>query len=152
GPGESGVLHLCFHHLVCDGLSVALATADVQRAYERLRRGERPTPRGGGFTFGEWAGALDELAQSDEVRRDLAFWQGQARALPPAWRDSGAQPGQANRSRAERAELTPAEQRRFCQRFPTAREQHRVFLAAFARSWAAVTGQDDLFVQLEDHG
>src|SRR5262249_13187127 len=39
GPGERGVLHLCFHHLVCDGLSVALAVADMQRAYDRLRRG-----------------------------------------------------------------------------------------------------------------
>src|SRR5262249_38024325 len=107
GPGESGVLQLCFHHLVCDGLSWALPVADVQRAYGRLRRGERPTPRGGGLTFGEWAGALDELAQSEAVRRDLAFWQGQARDLPPPWRDPGAQPGQADSSRAERAELTP---------------------------------------------
>src|SRR5262249_34837523 len=153
GPDETGVLQLCLHHLVCDGLSVSICVSSLLRAYRRCLRGEPPEPPAG-VPFGEWACALDDLAQTEEVRRDLTHWQQTCRALPPVWRDSTTPSGTdaAPWSAGPRAELEPAAQRRFLARFPTARAQHEALLAAFARAWQQHTGQDELFVRLEQHG
>jgi acyl-CoA synthetase (AMP-forming)/AMP-acid ligase II len=152
GRGESGILQLCLHHLVCDGLSVSIVVADLQRAYHRLDQGELPDLRDRGTSFGAWATALDALAQADAIRGELGSWQEMTRDLPQPWRDPFVGAANAVPRPAPRAEFGPAEQRRFLERFPTARDQHQAMLAALARAWEVVTGQPNLFVQLEGHG
>jgi hypothetical protein len=155
GPGQPGLLKLCLHHLVCDGLSVSVFVSGLQRAYRACLRGERPDRPAGEVTFGEWACALEALAQTEAVRRDLPFWQALGRDLPSPWTDPAVRPDPANCGKSlwgPRAELDATWQRRFLERFPTARAQHEALLAAFARAWTKLTGQDELFVRLEGHG
>ena len=146
GGAKGGLLFLCLHHLVFDGLSVAIFVATLERLYRTLLRGEEP-PAPAGPSFAEWAEALDALAQSEEVRGHLPYWREVCRTpdpprpvQKPAWRWSRAR------------SLSPQAQARFDARFPTAREQHDALLAAFWHAWEMETGNPELFVELEHHG
>lgn len=172
GPRESGLLVLCLHHLVIDGPSVAIFVSGLERAYRRCRRGESPAWRAPPVTFGQWANWLDDYAQSESVRGDLPYWVDTCRRPEPVHRktsdranndsisapssNGGATSPSASSERrswqTRGGRLNPAEHRRFLNRFPTAQAQHDVFLSALARAWMNHTGQDELFVMLENHG
>jgi acyl-CoA synthetase (AMP-forming)/AMP-acid ligase II/acyl carrier protein len=147
GAGRRGLLFLCLHHLVFDGLSVAIFVATLERLYRALLRGEEPLTPPAGTSFGEWTTALDRLAQSEEVGAHLPFWrevchtEGRPRPIEkPAWRWTLAR------------SLSPRAQARFDACFPTAPEQHDALLAAFWQAWEEETGNQELFVELENHG
>lgn len=146
GASKGGLLFLCLHHLVFDGLSVAIFVATLERLYRTLLRGGAPAEPAG-CSFGEWAVALDALSQSEALRAHLPYWRevcGTAThppvETPQAWRWT--------QSRS----LSPKAQHRFDACFPTAQEQHNALLAAFWQAWEEETGNPELFVELEHHG
>jgi acyl-CoA synthetase (AMP-forming)/AMP-acid ligase II/acyl carrier protein len=147
GPSRPGLLFLCLHHLVFDGLSVAVFVGTLERLYRTLRRGEEPSGPPAGTSFVEWAMALDALAQSREVLAHLPYWREVCATVfrprptaKPAWHWTLAR------------SLSPEAQARFDARFPTAQEQHDGLLAAFWQAWEEETGSEELFVELENNG
>jgi acyl-CoA synthetase (AMP-forming)/AMP-acid ligase II/acyl carrier protein len=147
GRESPGLLFLCIHHLVCDGLSVAIFVATLERFCRILLRGEEPQISPVQPSFGTWATALDSLAQTPEVSAQSTFWQQVCETgnspLPeekPKWESTQAR------------SLSPKQQIRLDARYPSAPEQHDLLLAAFWCAWEEETGERELFVELENHG
>ncbi|MFZ2405061.1 MAG: AMP-binding protein [Methylobacter sp.] len=151
GVLETGVLGLAFHHLVIDALSVSIFVTALQYAYADARSG-KVAKRDTEPTFGRWLLAMDAHAQ-EAVPAELHYWRAvcgerdaTAQLAPngvgsnPHWRVL-AQPG-----------LSPLENRQFLQRYPVPRQRHDAFLAALARAWCRVSGEDHALVLLEQYG
>jgi acyl-CoA synthetase (AMP-forming)/AMP-acid ligase II/acyl carrier protein len=150
GPAETGLLVLAIHHLVADGVSVGVLVSDLQREFA----GRGGPARSDGVSFQEWTRLLDDEAQSEATRAEMAHWVGVCEAgRQAAWTGPSAERDlQVRPDGLHRARLEPAERVRFVSRFPAAREQHDAVLAAFASAWGAVTGRPAFFVELLDHG
>jgi len=143
GPLECGVLALCLHHLVADGLSMAIFAGAIER---HLQLPDDALPRLAEPTFGAWAGAADTLAQSTAVIADLEMWEricGRATGLSPAPGVFATLPDEF---------LDAARQNRFDKQAPSVTEQRTHFLAALWEAWKRVTGEPDLLVWMENNG
>jgi len=97
---------------------------------------------------------LDEEAQREETRGQAGYWLEVCESGREAtYTDPRADQKVEGRPVAvQQGRLDLAEHARFVALFPTARQQHDAFLAAFAWAWGAVTGRPRFFVQLVNHG
>lgn len=151
GPHEPGLLALSVHHLVADGLSVVVLASAIDGNLDRNFDND-PSPNGAAPrlaepAFGDWARALDELAQSPEVTSEIEMWE---RICGPETTPAALPAGEGTILPARF--LNPAEQRRFEERAPFAREQRDVLLAALWGAWRAATGETEMLVWMENNG
>ncbi|OXS36792.1 non-ribosomal peptide synthetase [Streptomyces sp. XY006] len=69
-------LLLVAHHLVVDGVSWRIITAELADAWQALRSGTPPRPVWTGTSFRRWSRLLAEQARTPERRGELPFWTG----------------------------------------------------------------------------
>ena len=74
GPGEDQRLFLVAHHLVVDGVSWRILLDDLRTAYRQMLEGGTVALPPKTAPFRQWALALSELAGSDALEEDRAYW------------------------------------------------------------------------------
>ncbi|MDX6271983.1 MAG: hypothetical protein QOD28_3206, partial [Acidobacteriota bacterium] len=71
---NGGRLLVVAHHLVIDGVSWRILLDQVERVYQDVQAGRESVLRGQGSSFGQWAHALMQEAESEETQGELAYW------------------------------------------------------------------------------
>ncbi|MGH9901316.1 MAG: condensation domain-containing protein, partial [Pyrinomonadaceae bacterium] len=157
GPDSPGRLLVVVHHLAVDGVSWRILLEDLQTAYARLERGERPELPAKTTSFKQWAERLNQYARSEELRAGLTYWLDDARArvapLPVDYRNGAGGNTEAS-ARTVSVSLDGEETRALLQEVHEAYRTriNDVLLAALAQSFAAWTGSRNLLIDLEGHG
>jgi non-ribosomal peptide synthase protein (TIGR01720 family) len=155
GVKERGRFLLVIHHIAVDGISWRVLLEDIESAYSSLKAGGQPLLEAKTTPYGAWASRLTEHAQSETLRRSLAFWAGEgARPVaefPPALSDCA---NLERDARSLKGWLTNAETRALLQQAPTAyRTQiNDVLLTALAQALQRWTGGDAFRIDMEGHG
>ena len=154
--GEGGQrLLLIAHHLVVDGVSWRILLEDLGTALSALRRKEQVRLPPKTTAFRHWAERLTAYAQSDAIRGELSYWQGQPWATAPRLpRDHEAGANTAGHVHLVKLALTTEETRALLQEVPEVyhTEINDVLLTALVQAFAGWTGQQRLLVGLEGHG
>ncbi|WP_035982540.1 non-ribosomal peptide synthetase, partial [Bradyrhizobium sp. STM 3843] len=148
-------LLVIIHHLVVDGVSWRILLEDLATAFDGLRRGEPVRLAAKTTSFKAWAERLAAHARSDDLQRELAYWQGQP------WSETGRLPRDhedgTNRAESVRmvsTALDAAETRALLQEVPGVyhTQINDVLLTALVEAFADWTGQRRLLIGLEGHG
>src|SRR5260370_5823961 len=146
-------LLLVIHHLVVDGVSWRILLEDLQKGYRELERGENMDFGSKSTSFKEWAEALKEYAQSEEINSELDYWLQQQAELhiePEFMR------GQATTqsSRAVTVSLTKPETQSLLQSGANAHKDQTLaaLLVALGQAFLRWTGDRSLVIDLERHG
>ncbi|WP_342707226.1 amino acid adenylation domain-containing protein [Fontibacillus panacisegetis] len=71
---EGDHLFLCLHHLVVDGVSWRIIVEDFELAYEQSERGEVAKLPMKTASYQEWAEALSDYANSNEIEGEVNYW------------------------------------------------------------------------------
>ncbi|SDU45155.1 nonribosomal peptide synthetase CepA [Amycolatopsis keratiniphila] len=148
GPDRVGRLVVAAHHLVVDGVSWRVLTADLRAACEAAAAGRRPELEPVGVSFRRWAALLEEWAVSAERVAELPAWK--AILGPPS--EPGPAPSGAVRSRSWT--VPSAETSVLVSRAPAVFHcgVHEVLLAGLAGAVARWRGEDTVLVDVESHG
>jgi len=157
GGARPDLLLVVIHHLAVDIVSWAVLLEGLQEAYRQLGRGEAVKLPPKTTTYREWAARLAEHADSPKLRRELAFWLGDAGAarvgrVPVDFAGGGNTEASA---RKVKMSLGREETRALSQEVPkVARVMiNDLLLAALALAYARWSkAEDGLLVDLENHG
>ncbi|MGA5063937.1 amino acid adenylation domain-containing protein [Streptomyces exfoliatus] len=156
GPREPGHLAFVAHHLVVDGVSWRILTADLGSAWQALAEGREPRLDPVGTPLRIWARHLAELAADPRRAERCAHWEEQS-ARP--WETGRLDPALDDRSTEEALSLTlpAAATRAVLGPVPAALGVGvtEVLLGAFAvavRRWRPTEAADGVTVDLEGHG
>ncbi|MFE7619106.1 amino acid adenylation domain-containing protein, partial [Streptomyces sp. NPDC057496] len=156
GAEEPGHLALVAHHLVVDGVSWRILTADLGEAWQAVADGREPRLDPVGTPLRVWAQRLSELADDPRRVDQCAYWEEQS-ARP--WEAGRLDPALDDRSTEGALSLTlPAgTTRAVLGPVPAALgvEVTGVLLGSFAtavRRWRPTGATDGVTVDLEGHG
>ena len=155
GVQRPGRLLIIAHHLVVDGVSWRILLEDLQTAYAQLQQGKpvRLAPKT--TAFKQWADRLEQYAQLDAPRHELAFWldtlSSATRSMP---RDDPQGANTVASARSVTVALSVSETRALLQDVPPAYQTqiNDVLLAALAQAYAGWTGAWSLLIDLEGLG
>jgi amino acid adenylation domain-containing protein/non-ribosomal peptide synthase protein (TIGR01720 family) len=148
-------LLLVIHHLVVDYISWRTIFQDLWTAYQQLAHGATPKLPVKTTSFKQWSEQLSTHAQSDELRRELAYWLAPARRpAAPLPQDNPAGANTADSAATITVELSAAETTALLQEVPKAYQTqiNDILLAALAETIGEWTGDELLQVDLEGHG
>ncbi|MFE9727906.1 amino acid adenylation domain-containing protein [Streptomyces sp. NPDC005794] len=156
GPQEPGYLALVAHHLVVDGVSWRILTADLGKAWQAVAEGREPRLDPVGTPLRIWARRLAELAADPRRAERCAYWEEQS-ARP--WEAGRLDPALDDRSTEAAFSLTlpAATTRAVLGPAPAALGVGvtEVLLGAFAaavRRWRPAEAVGGVTVALEGHG
>ncbi|NEP61924.1 MAG: non-ribosomal peptide synthetase, partial [Symploca sp. SIO2G7] len=151
GESRPDQLLIVSHHLVIDGVSWRILLADLHQAYAQAVHS--PTqdsvylaPKT--HSYQQWASYLEELAQGEEIWKDLDYWAAIAATVPQD-SDTG------TIATAQRlTEQLDKEQTRALQQVPSAYGAHinDVLLTALTLTLIDWTGQTTALIDLESYG
>jgi non-ribosomal peptide synthase protein (TIGR01720 family) len=85
--GERPLVLVVVHHLVVDTVSWPVLVGDLGSAYERLSAGEPVELPAKTTSFAAWSSYLAELAGSDEIAAETAYWEQVSDQIRPMPRD-----------------------------------------------------------------
>jgi non-ribosomal peptide synthase protein (TIGR01720 family) len=151
GPGRSERLLIVIHHLVVDGVSWRILLEDLQRLY---RDKEQSLPVKSS-SYKQWAECLRQYAGSEELRKELDFWQG---TVGRGRRGKSEERREArNRVEDERTVsmwLDEEQTQALLQDVPGVYRTQitEVLLTALVRGWEKWRGESHLLLDLEGHG
>ncbi|MGW4113976.1 condensation domain-containing protein [Actinosynnema sp. NPDC004786] len=74
GHRRGGLLALLVHHFVFDNMSTVVLMDDLDALLAEAAAGRAAAPRPAPAAWREWAWRLHDLAESDEVAGELAYW------------------------------------------------------------------------------
>ncbi len=77
GDERPPLLWLSFHHLVMDGVSWRIILQDLQQLYLQVVMKKPIVLPAKASSFKDWAKCLYEYSKSDELNREISFWQRQ---------------------------------------------------------------------------
>ncbi len=155
GEAKPSQLLIVVHHLVIDGVSWRILLDDLQTGYEQLSRSEKlllPT-KTTSFTY--WAALLSFYARSEEIGRELSYWQELSqRKVINLPRDFCLGANTEGSSRCVTTVLSMEETRALLQDVPVVyRTQiNDVLLAALVEAFSDLTGARRLLLDMEGHG
>jgi amino acid adenylation domain-containing protein/non-ribosomal peptide synthase protein (TIGR01720 family) len=152
GAGGQRLLFV-LHHLVVDGVSWRILLEDWERVYRQLQSGERVALPSKTTSFQRWAERLEQLAQEQEVRKELGYWTATSQRTSRLPVDAQG----ANREGSGRTfavSLSLDETNALLQDVPEVYHTRidDVLLTALGRAFRRWTGEDALLVELEKHG
>jgi amino acid adenylation domain-containing protein/non-ribosomal peptide synthase protein (TIGR01720 family) len=155
GPARRDRLLILLHHLISDGPSWNILGEDLETVLRQILRGEEVRLPAKTTSFRAWALRQAELARSEELRAQVDFWRGLARAggrtLPVDFPAGDAATGEVGRvSTSLDAEATRA----LLQELPAARGARFTDAVLTAVAWAFVrwTGSGSLLLRQTLHG
>jgi non-ribosomal peptide synthase protein (TIGR01720 family) len=155
GYDKRQVLLFAIHHLVADGLSVAVLGEDLQLAYEQLHRGDELQLPAKTTSVRTWAERLVRYANSLEARRELEYWRTAIpAALPSLPLDYPDGIDREGRMRRVLVTLDPSATVALLNMAVTTFETQidRVVLGAVASAFTRWTGHPFLHVEYTGHG
>ncbi|HVT17885.1 MAG TPA: amino acid adenylation domain-containing protein [Thermoanaerobaculia bacterium] len=153
GNGEAAGLLLVAHPLAVDRTSCGLLLSELERAYQRLLRGEAAPGRVLRTPFLRWAALLAQRRHAPALRRQADYWLCEARRrASPLPREAPARAASAGRSLAVRldAERTGALLDEALAAYHSRPEE--LVLAALVEGFASWTGSRRLLVDVEGPG
>src|SRR6266850_2315894 len=157
GSGRVGRLLLIMHHLVVDGVSWRILLEDLQLICGQLERGEAVHLGPKTSSFQQWAGRLNEYAQSEIVHQEVEYWldlgrRGADGALPVEGRWTQAETGGEMASVSVR--LSAEETQALLQHVPAVyhTQINDVLLTALAEALKVWSGSQAVWIDLEGHG
>jgi amino acid adenylation domain-containing protein/non-ribosomal peptide synthase protein (TIGR01720 family) len=155
GAGLRARVLIVAHHLVVDGVSWRILLEDLQTAYEQLSAGKAVELPGKTSSFQLWAQRLNQYADGEDARRELAYWVGGERRKVGRLRPD--KPEGINNVASARnvtVGLTLEETQALLRDVPAVyRTQiNDALLTALAQVYAGRTGTPALLVGLEGHG
>jgi non-ribosomal peptide synthase protein (TIGR01720 family) len=147
-------LLLVVHHLVVDGVSWRILLEDLQKGYKQLdETGREPNFGSKSTSFKQWAAALQEYAQSAEIKGELDYWLQQR---SDARLESEFMRGQPviHSSRAVTVGLTRPETQSLLKGAASGGKDQTIaaLLVALGQSFASWSGERSLVIDLERHG
>ncbi|MGF6593127.1 amino acid adenylation domain-containing protein [Pseudomonas sp. 2835] len=148
-------LFLAIHHLVVDGVSWRILFEDLQNVYPQLQAGQALELPARTSAYQGWAEHLQSLADSPQLRAELAFWQAQGegagRPLPGS---RSLAPALNRHAQTLYSRLDAATTRQLLQQAPQAyrTQVNDLLLTALAQVICRWTGEPSLHIQLEGHG
>ena len=153
GRKQPPCLLLVIHHLVIDGVSWRILLEDLQKGYRQLEGGEELDFGIKSTSFKQWAGALKDYAQSQEIKSEFDYWiqqQPDSRIQPEFTRGDAP----INSSRAVTVGLTKPETQGLLQ---NAAKNHKdqtmaALLVALGQSFSRWSDGRSLVIDLERHG
>ncbi|WP_221361229.1 non-ribosomal peptide synthetase [Streptomyces beigongshangae] len=80
GHGRGGRLVLVIHHFVFDNIATVVLIDDLDAALTELLAGRPLPPPEPSLTWREWSRHLQDMADSDELAGELAYWTGTLRS------------------------------------------------------------------------
>ena len=147
-------LLLVSHHLVVDGVSWRILLEDLQKGYKQLdEAGKEPNFGSKSTSYKQWAAALKEYAQSEEIKGELDYWlqqQSDWRLEPEFTRGQPV----IQSSRAVTVGLTRPETQSLLKGAASGGKDQTIaaLLVALGQSFASWSGERSLVIDLERHG
>jgi amino acid adenylation domain-containing protein/non-ribosomal peptide synthase protein (TIGR01720 family) len=156
GPAKNKLLLLVIHHLAVDGVSWRILLADLERGYGQLENG-LALSLSKTASFRKWADWVHQYGNQEQLRQEITYWGASSR------REAGHLPQESFVSGADETgeeletvsvSLDEEETRELLQQLPRVYHTHinDVLLTALGRVCAALTGSQQLLVDLEGHG
>ncbi|MBS7596786.1 non-ribosomal peptide synthetase [Pseudomonas sp. RC2C2] len=148
-------LFLAIHHLVVDGVSWRILFEDLQSVYRQLHAGQAVALAARTSAYQGWAEHLQRLADSPQLRDELAFWQAQGQgAGGPLPGSRSLAPALNRHAHTLYSRLDAATTRQLLQQAPQAyrTQVNDLLLTALAQVICRWTGEPSLHIQLEGHG
>lgn len=147
-------LLLVVHHLVVDGVSWRILLEDLHTAYRQRYDGQAISLPPRTASFQAWTQCLSQLAASNELANELAYWEKQLQGGVAIPQDFNAGTGSYTDASEVTVRLDAAYTRKLLQETPaTYRTRiNDLLLAALARVLGRWNGLDDIVVELESHG
>ncbi|MGG1878419.1 condensation domain-containing protein, partial [Paenibacillus cisolokensis] len=147
-------LLLCLHHLVVDGVSWRILLEDLETAYGQSERGEAIELPSKTASYQEWAEALQEYAGSEELARELSYWN-EVRAIAEAQamqhlKLTDAEPDYMTTTL--KLDTDSTEQLLYEAGRMYNMEINDLLLSALSRSAREWKGQEGMMIELEGHG
>jgi amino acid adenylation domain-containing protein/non-ribosomal peptide synthase protein (TIGR01720 family) len=152
-----GRLFLVAHHLVIDGVSWRILLADIERAYDQYRTGQKIDLGAKTSSLQQWGAALHDYAGSASLAKEKAFWlaqQEQSVAPLPAGLQADGEPCLVSTTRRERLRLTRSETEALLKRCGGAYRTtvNELLLSGVYLGMRRWTGAGALRIALESHG
>ena len=146
-------LLIVIHHLVVDGVSWRILLEDLQQGYRQLDRGEKIDFGVKSTSFKQWAEALKDYAQSEEINSELDYWLDQQAELHIEPEFTRGQPI-IQSSRAVTVSLTKPETQSLLQSVANANKDQTLIalLVALGQAFLRWTGDRSLVIDFERHG
>ncbi|MBR9812493.1 AMP-binding protein [bacterium] len=160
GPAETGILAVRLHHLISDGTSEVALLHTLEKNLRAVTAKQMcPIAPVDSPSFAAWSRGLAEAAIGHEVESEHGYWRDTCTGAPtPRLADApppvttGTSDHTRPFSQTAAATLGPAQTRQFEHRHPSSMTQYAVIVAAATAAWKCLTGQDDVLLELENHG
>jgi non-ribosomal peptide synthase protein (TIGR01720 family) len=156
--GESGwrVL-IVIHHLAVDGVSWRIVLEDLVKVYESEKEGRQARLEAKTTSYKEWARRLERYAESEEVKKEVGYWEGLGRREVERLRVDGEAEGEGNEvknARRVNREMSEEETRKLLREvngtYKT--QMNEVILSGLAEGVRRWSGQGRVTVEVEGHG
>lgn len=155
GPDRNDLLLIIIHHLIVDGISWRILLKEVEMLFTQAKRNQELKLYASGSSFQEWCFRIDELSQSDQIKRDTEFWSDFGK------RKFHALPVDFNRK--ENTEASGCTITSVYDELRTSQLIHQInskyhtktneiLLSALLQTFARWTGQHNLLLEIEGHG
>jgi non-ribosomal peptide synthase protein (TIGR01720 family) len=154
GGGERRLL-VVIHHLVVDGVSWRILLQDLQALCDQKKRGKELQLPARSSSYGKWSEALEEYAGSEELQRELRYWEELASCeVLPLRRDEETGENREGTTETLRKELDAEQTRELLQEVPRAyhTQIQDVLVTALVRSVEKWNGRSGVLLDLEGHG
>ncbi len=148
------LLLLCLHHLVVDGVSWRIILEDLETAYEQAMRKEEIVLPAKTASYQQWAQALQEYARSEELERELRYWQDVSTTAQAAAEQQSSDTASAASYHTVDMELDSATTNKLLFEANTAyhTEINDLLLTALVRTLEPWTSAQGVTIDLEGHG
>lgn len=153
GPQDAPTLILGMHHLITDAVSVSVCAAELSRTLASTRSQEAGHHEELRSPFAAYVSSMEQHFKTAQLSSEAEYWVEQiglstgGDSQPDVSTES---PSAARGVVTGRLQVEVSE--KLLSRFPASRQQHDLCVAALAASWAALSGQADTVVELENHG
>ena len=155
GAQTSSRLLIIIHHLAVDGISWRILLEDLQTAYQQLSQGKTIHLPNKTTSFQEWAGRLQEYAQSPTLKQELNYWLAQlGKPVSPLPVDYVEGKNTVAEARSVSVSLSQQESQALLQDVHQAyhTQINDVLLTGLVQAFAEWTGENSLLLELEGHG
>lgn len=154
GPGRPARLLIVAHHLVVDGVSWRILFEQLWLAYQQAAEGRAVTLPAKTTSLAAYTAALRRLAESDDLRSEVAYWQSVPPAAPPLLPVDYHGANTERDAAQVRVELTEDISRAILTDIPQVFQTqiNDVLLTAFARALMRWADLPKAYFDLEAHG
>ncbi|MFG6316695.1 condensation domain-containing protein, partial [Bacillus velezensis] len=148
-------LLIAIHHLVVDGVSWRILLEDFASGYKQAQQQNSIVLPQKTHSFKDWAEALNTFAQSEELKKQAAYWaQADAEELQPLPKDHDPNKRLVKHTAAVKCELTEEETAQLLTdvHHPYGTEINDILLSALGLTIGEWTENGKVGINLEGHG